>query len=57
MNTSTRFRHLIDYQPADRVPRLEVGLRDEVLECWQAQGMAIAGCSWHRLRAMGGAGQ
>jgi len=43
MDTRTRFTNVMHYQPADRVPWLEEGLRDDVRERWRQQGMPPGG--------------
>jgi len=39
MDSRTRFRNVMNYQPVDHVPWLEEGLRDDVLEKWRGEGM------------------
>ena len=43
VDSRTRFANLMHYQPIDRVPWLEEGLRDDVLERWRDQGMPADG--------------
>lgn len=43
MIARTRFRALMTGAPIDRVPLLEEGLRDDVLERWQREGMPAGG--------------
>jgi hypothetical protein len=39
MNERERFRRLFHGEPVDRPPRLEEGVRDEVIERWRTQGL------------------
>jgi hypothetical protein len=39
MNERERFRRLFGGQPVDRPPRLEEGIREEVIAAWRAQGL------------------
>lgn len=39
MNSRQRFLARMSYQPVDRLPRLEEGIREEVQRAWEAQGM------------------
>ena len=39
MDSRERFRQVMRYGPADRVPLFEEGIRAEVLEAWRAQGL------------------
>jgi uroporphyrinogen decarboxylase len=39
MNERERFRRVFRGEPVDRLPRLEEGVRDEVIELWHAQGL------------------
>ena len=45
MNARTRFHALMQGTPVDRVPWLEEGLRDDVRERWQREGMPADGPS------------
>ncbi len=39
MNSSARFRAVMAYEPVDRVPYFEEGIRQEVLDAWYDQGL------------------
>lgn len=39
MNSRERFLKVMRYEPVDRVPYFEEGIRDEVIEVWKKQGM------------------
>jgi hypothetical protein len=39
MNSRERFLKVMQYEPVDRVPYFEEGIRDEVIEAWKKQGM------------------
>jgi hypothetical protein len=39
MNTRERFLKVMRYEPVDRVPYFEEGIRDEVIEAWKKQGL------------------
>jgi hypothetical protein len=40
MNSRNRFRAIMAYEPSDRVPYFEEGIRQEVIDAWQTQGLA-----------------
>jgi uroporphyrinogen decarboxylase len=40
MNSRERFLKVMQYEPVDRVPYFEEGIRDEVIEAWKKQGMS-----------------
>ena len=40
MNSRERFLKVMRYEPVDRVPYFEEGIRDEVIEAWKKQGMS-----------------
>ncbi len=40
MDSRERFRRIMRYEVADRVPLFEEGIRSEVLEAWRGQGMS-----------------
>lgn len=39
MNSRERFQKVMRYEPVDRVPYFEEGIRDEVIENWKKQGL------------------
>jgi hypothetical protein len=39
MNSRERFLKVMRYEPVDRVPYFEEGIRDEVIEAWKKQGL------------------
>ncbi len=39
MNSRERFLKVMQYEPIDRVPYFEEGIRDEVIEVWKKQGL------------------
>jgi uroporphyrinogen decarboxylase len=40
MNSRERFAKVMRYEPVDRVPYFEEGIRDEVIAAWKKQGMS-----------------
>jgi hypothetical protein len=39
MNSRERFIKVMRYEPVDRVPYFEEGIRDEVINVWRKQGL------------------
>ena len=48
MNDRERFFETLHYGKPDRVPYFEEGIRDEVIDAWQTQGMPAGQPSWRQ---------